>query len=73
MLQLEYAGSHEGKFAYDVKTQSGAFAGIIAEHKDHARVYFSSNATRGSQRKFADIQAALTYIVERRKSKGWRV
>lgn len=73
MLQLENAGSHQGKFAYDVKTPSGAFAGLIAEHNDYVRVYFNSNATRGSQRKFADVPAALAYIVERRQKKGWRV
>ena len=73
MMQLENAGSHEGKFAYDVRTKSGAFAGVIAEGKHSVRVYFNSNATRGSQRKFANVEAAFAYIVERRVKKGWGI
>lgn len=32
-----------------------------------------SNATRGSQRKFASVETALAYIVERRVKKGWGI
>lgn len=71
MLQLESAGIE----CFDVRTQRGAYAGLIARNQTHGfwRVYFDSNATKGSARKFATAETAIEYIVARRIKKGWRI
>lgn len=57
--------------AFDVTAKSGAYRGLIVRKpKGHWMVYFDSNATRGSARKFPTIQAALEFMVERRAKKG---
>lgn len=75
MLQLDYAGSTQEGRSFDVRTRNGAYAGLIAEHyrTGTTRVYFNSNATRGSARKFSSVEAAVEYIVSRRIKKGWRI
>lgn len=72
---LEYAG-HDSKtssFAYDLKTRGGVYAGTIVETPKGTRVYFNSTATRGSARRFANVQAASEYMYQRRIKKGWGV
>ena len=67
MWMLESAGIE----AFDVTAKSGAYRGlIIRKPKGYWAVYFDSNATRGSARKFPTIQAALDFMVERRAKKG---
>lgn len=74
ILQLDWAGATKEGRAFDVKTRGGAFAGIISEHYGkYVRVYFNSNATRGSARKFKSIPEAVDYIIARRIKKGWGV
>lgn len=75
MLQLEYAGHTQAGQSFDVRTQRGAFAGIISESfkTGTARVFFNMTATRGSARKFPSAAAALAYIYDRRVKKGWAV
>ncbi len=68
---LKNAGSYKGRQAFDVYPKSGAYAGIIADAADRTvQVYFNSNATRGSKRKFADRTSALDYIHQRREKRG---
>jgi hypothetical protein len=72
IYQLDIAGSHEGRVAYDVRTPKGTFAGVISDQKGgYVRVYFNSTATKGSKRKFADRSEALEFIHARRVKKGW--
>lgn len=77
--------------AFEVRTQGGAFCGMIVEKPaklaldfcngtvgtktipHHWKVYFNSNATRGSQIKFATAEAAIAFIRDRRIKKGWSV
>jgi hypothetical protein len=75
MLQLDYAGANKEGRSFDARTRNGGFAGIISEnYKSGAvRVYFNSNATKGSARKFKTIHEAAGYIIERRIKKGWGV
>ena len=70
MYQLEAAGIE----AFDITTKSGAYAGIVVQRKDgtHA-LYWDSNCSRGSSRKFATRMAALDFMHQRRVAKGWRV
>lgn len=71
IYQLDIAGHYQGRFSFDVRTQGGAYAGIISDAADGTvRVYFNSNATRGSKRKFADRQSALEFIHQRREKRG---
>jgi hypothetical protein len=74
ILGLDYAGATKDGRSFDVRTSTGAYAGLISEnYKTGAvRVYFNSNATRGSARMFTSIQEAAGYIIERRIKKGWR-
>ena len=46
---------------------------IVSNKGGFYRVYFDSNASRGSARKFADKIAALEFIYQRRVKKGWSV
>jgi hypothetical protein len=71
MLQLTSAGIN----SFDVATKAGRFAGVIAwnERGDFYRVYFDSNATRGSKRKFTSVQDAVAFIRERRIRKGFSI
>ena len=63
-----------GPGSFDVRTRNGAFAGVVAPRKDGTySVYFNSNATRGSVRKFPSVNDALAYIIDRRTKKGWGV
>ena len=61
--------------SFEVSTRSGAFAGIISESfkTGAVKVWFNTTATKGSARKFASINEALSFIYSRRVSKGWRV
>jgi hypothetical protein len=74
MLQLELAGhiANVGR-SFDVRTRTGAFAGVISENfKTGAyKVYFNSSATKGSARKFQTIQDAAAFIIDRRIKKGF--
>lgn len=68
MFSLDYAGPA----AFDVRTKRGAYCGVIAQSpKGDWRVYFNSNATKGSQRRFPTPEAAIAFIYERRVKKGW--
>ena len=76
MFCLEYAGFHPvtKEASFDVRLPGGGFAGVITPRKDGTyRVWFNSEATRGSARKFVSIAAAVEYIRARRVKKGWRV
>jgi len=75
MFGLDYAGHTNEAIAYDVSIKDGRFVGVIVDNlgKGFVRVYFNSNATRGSKRKFDSIPAALDYIYDRRVKKGWAV
>lgn len=59
--------------SFDVRTKTGAYAGLISENFKNgmAKVYFNSNATRGSSRKFQSVESALDFIHARRVKKGW--
>jgi hypothetical protein len=70
ILQIEAAGIG----SFDVRTKQGLYAGVLAPRKDGTyRVYFNGNCTRGSQRKFNSVNDAISFIIERRVKKGWRV
>jgi len=71
MFSLEWAGIK----SFDVKTRTGAYAGLIAlsNSGDFWRVYFDSNCTKGSQRKFSSVEDAISYIEARRIKKGWKI
>lgn len=72
IYQLDIAGHYKGRMSFDVRTKSGAYAGLIADTaKGQVRVYFNSNATRGSARRFDDRQAALEFIHQRREKRGF--
>lgn len=75
ILGLEHAGATKEGQSFDVRTKRGSFAGLVTENfrSGVVRVYFNSNATRGSARKFASINDALGYIIDRRMKKGWTV
>lgn len=74
MFAVEKIGGDETGTAYDIRTRRGGFAGVVSVKTDGtARVYFNSNATRGSARKFTNITVALDYIYDRRIKKGWGV
>ena len=75
ILALEIAGATKDGWSFDVRTKRGSFAGIVSEnfHSGIVRVYFNSTATRGSARKFKNINDALGYIIERRQKKGWEI
>lgn len=67
MWMLESAGIE----AFDVTAKSGAYRGmIVRQPKGHWAVYFDSNGTRGSARKFPDISAAIEFMFDRRLKKG---
>lgn len=59
--------------SFDVHTRRGAFAGVIAwnQKRDDYAVYFNSNCTRGSKRRFESVQDAVSFIRDRRIKKGW--
>ena len=59
--------------SFEVTTKGGAFVGIVSERfkTGNVKVWFNTTATRGSARKFPNIQAALDFIHNRRVSKGW--
>ena len=57
--------------AFDVTAKSGAYRGLVVRKpKGHWSVYFNSDATRGSTRKFPSINAALEFMADRRAKKG---
>jgi hypothetical protein len=61
-----------GVEAFDVTAKSGAYRGLVVRQpKGHWAVYFNSDASRGSARKFASIDAALEFMTDRRAKKGW--
>jgi len=67
MWMLDGAGIE----AFDVTAKSGAYRGLVVKKpQGHWAVYFDSNATRGSARKFPTIQSALAFMAERRAKKG---
>lgn len=74
MFELVNAGGDKNGRAFDIFTSKGKFAGMITEvYGKKITVYFDSNASKGSKRNFATIQAALDFIFSRRISKGWSV
>ena len=74
MLELVNAGGTKEGQAFDVFTRHGNYAGIITEkYGKHCSVYFDSNCSRGSARKFPSVQDAAEFIIARRVKKGWRV
>ena len=75
VLGLDHAGATNEGQSFDVRTKRGAFAGLVTENfrSGVVRVYFNSNATRGSARKFASINDALGYIIKRRMKNGWGI
>lgn len=73
---LEIAGHIKGVGqSFEVRTKSGAFAGIISERfkSGNVKVWFNSTATRGSSRKFTSVQSALDFIHARRVKKGLNI
>lgn len=74
MLELVNAGGNKTGQSFDVFTRQGLYAGMIVEdYAKGCKVYFDSNCSRGSARKFATAQIAAQFIVDRRIKKGWRV
>jgi hypothetical protein len=74
MLALVETGQTGKGRTFEVRTRYGSFAGKIVEwYGKYCQVYFNSSCSRGSTRKFADVQAAADYIIARRIKKGWRV
>lgn len=74
MFELVGAGGSKDGQAFDLFTSKGKFAGLIAEtYGKGVRVYFDSNASKGSARNFKDVPAALDFIHDRRIKKGWSV
>lgn len=68
MWMLESCGIE----AFDVTAKSGAYRGLVVRKpQGHWVVYFDSNASRGSARKFSGIEAALEFMADRRAKKGW--
>jgi hypothetical protein len=64
--------SQAGIEAFDVTAKSGAYRGLVVRKpKGHWVVYFDSNASRGSARKFPSVEAALEFMADRRAKKGW--
>ena len=71
---LDLAGHIKGVGqSFEVRTQGGAFAGIVSERfkTGACKVWFNSTATRGSARKFSSVQEAVNFIHARRVKKGW--
>jgi len=67
MWMLDSAGIE----CFDVTTKTGAYRGLVVRKpKGHWVVYFDSNATRGSARKFPTVNAALDFMVDRRAKRG---
>lgn len=74
MFELVGAGGNKDGQAFDLFTSKGKFAGLIAEtYGKGVKVYFDSNASKGSKRVFKDINDALNFIYARRIKKGWSV
>lgn len=69
MFSMDWAGIN----CFDLTTKHGAYAGLIIGKKDHWRVYFDGNATKGSAKKFATAHDAMEYLVQRRLKKGWTI
>ena len=67
MYELSWAGIE----CFDIFTKRGAYAGLVAKKRDGYVLYWNSNATRGSKRKFTSIQQALEFMHQRRIKKGW--
>jgi hypothetical protein len=62
-----------GREAFDVFTKSNRFACVLVRQpKGHWSLYWNSNATRGSARKFATAPAAIEFMHARRVAKGWK-
>ena len=69
MYQLIEAGIE----AFDVYTKSNSFAGMLVKSsRGDWKLYWNSNATSGSSRKFANPTSAIEFMHNRRASKGWR-
>ena len=67
MWMLDGAGIN----AFDVTAKSGGYRGLIVQKpKGYWIVYFNSNATRGSARKFPTASDALNFMADRRAKKG---
>ena len=74
MFGLDLVGHDKTGRSLDVRLPGGAFCGIVSErYGKHCKVWFNGNATRGSARKFENIEAALEFIRARRIKKGWAV
>ena len=71
MFSLDYAGPN----SFDVRTKNGGYAGLICSQpvRGDFKVYFDSNANRGSVRRFSTVQDAVQFIYDRRVKKGWGV
>lgn len=60
--------------AFDLHTAARAYVGTICQTaKGDWKVFFNMTATKGSQRRFPSADAAMTFIRDRRVSKGWGV
>lgn len=72
IYSLDIAGRSGKSISFDVRSKTGAYAGIISWNGDKgfAKVYFNGNATRGSARKFPSIEAAMDFIHARRVKRG---
>jgi hypothetical protein len=69
-----FALSHAGINCFDITTRRGAFCGIVAQtNKGDWKVFFNMTATKGSQRRFPSIEAAIQFVYDRRIKKGWGV
>lgn len=74
MFELSNAGGNNEGRAFDLFTRAGKFAGLLVEtYGKGVKVYFDSNASKGSARNFNDVPAALDFIHARRIKKGWSV
>ena len=62
-----YSLSNAGIDCWDVFTKTGRFAGLIVARKDGTfRHFYNGNGTKGSARKFPNINDALDNITKRR-------
>lgn len=69
MYQLIEAGVG----AFDVYTKSNRFACmLVRKSRGHWALYWDSNASKGSARKFTSPVDAIEFMHNRRVSKGWQ-
>lgn len=70
MFSLTEAGFN----AFDLYNRKNGYCGTVSQTaKGEWKVYFNMTATKGSQRRFANIETAVSFIRDRRIKKGWGV